>query len=280
MRFLLTLWRYLIGWKPAPVAWEQAVRCTHGVVTHRNSDDELRGVAALGVRHIRTTYYSRESDAVNATWPHKLALMDTLGIEPLMILHDFSLDKAIIHRVVDEFPTRLWQIGNESNAHPAYWLGDPAKYAALMRELVAAHPSTRFAGMGMAFNYQQAGYLKSYLAEGGPLLSAWCIHCYGAPIALDKPIRETQAILKNRMPLWITEYGIDRVNQEQAWGPRTTAQLDTEQADEIADVLRRAGPLGVSRTYQYCYHDDTDDGFGLVCKDESPRPSARLFLRP
>lgn len=254
-----------------------AVPCVHGVVTHRNSDTELRGVAALGVRHVRTTYYARESAEVNAAWPQKLATMDALGIEPLMILHDFDQDVDVIHRVVRQFPERLWQIGNEANAYPHYWLGEPAQYARLMRELMAAHPTTRFVGMGLAFNYAQAGYLKAYLAAGGPMLAAWCIHCYGAPISFAVPVRETQAVLQNRMPLWVTEYGIDRAQQEQAWGPRTLAQLDAEQADEIADVLRRAGPLGVSRTYQYCYYDGTDDGFGLVRADESLRPSAVVF---
>jgi hypothetical protein len=253
------------------------VACVHGVVTHRNSDAELAGVAALGVRHVRTTYYSRESDDVNASWGWKLPNMDALGIEPLMVLHDFDQDVAAINRIVSAHPTRTWQIGNEANAYPNYWLHDPANYAGLMRELVTAHPTTKFVGMGLAFSYGQADYLKGYFVFGGPILTAWCIHCYGVPIALDVPVAETQAVLKGRMPLWVTEYGINRVDQERAWGPRTTEQIDAEQAKEIGDVIARASSLGISRTYQYCYFDGTDDGFGLVRTDGSLHPAATLF---
>lgn len=69
----------------------------------------------------------------------------------------------------------------------------------------------------------------------------------------------------------------DLANQEQAWGPRTDAPVDADQDKEMRDVRARAGSLGVSRTYAYCWWDNTDYEFGLTRRDGSLRPAALHF---
>lgn len=266
---------------PPPIA--PAVHCVHGVVSHRNSG-ELGGLKALGVKHARVTYYPKESAAACAAWDWHLPLFDVAGVEPLICVHDFDNATDAVLVMADltmRYPNRLWQVGNEYDAQPwRGWCHTGAQYAVLMQRIVAACPAgTRFAGMGLASwkddLVRQPAFLRDYLYAGGPPLVAWCLHTYGVPVlpAMRAKVKATRAILGDRWPLWITEYGIDRFAQEKAWGPRTDAELDEEHRTTVAEVTANAGVCGVSRTYHYCYWDATDTGFGLVRSDESARPA-------
>ena len=284
MRFLRALLALFAKPKPTPVPVPPVVvppyvappvAAQHGINTHRNSAEEIQAVADLGCRHARVTVYTANPVDVQS-WAWKIPAMEAQGITPLLCVHDFDQRNNAIVQMVNlttTFPNRTWQVGNEANAYPDYWLHDPAQYASLMQSLLVICPNARFVGMGMAHGNGATDYLKGYLAAGGPLLDAWCIHLYGVPVNIDAIVRETQAVLKGKMPLWITEYGIDGAAQIAAWGPQTPAQLDAEQRLTVQRVTEAAGPLGVSRTYCYAMWDDQDYGFGITRKDDAHRPS-------
>jgi len=258
---------------PAPI-----VPCAHGVILHRCSQEEIDGCLALGVRHVRVTYYTKASPAVNDAWRWKLLAFDAIGIEPLIIVHDVdSSDQAVLvlTQLTALYSGRTWQVGNEWDGNLQHWCHTGGQYAVLMQRIVAACPGQQFVGMGLSFSAAQPNFLRDYLAAGGPELVAWCIHTYGVPVlpAMREKVKATQAVLQNRWPLWITEYGIERSSQEAAWGPRTDAQVDEEHRLTVAQITANAGVCGVSRTYHYCYWDDRDFAFGLVRRDESRRPA-------
>lgn len=289
MRRLLAFLAALFGKRkptPIPPYVAPAVPCTHGVIAHQLTGNVAQ-MDELGCKLARITYYVREPDPkYHENWAWQLPYFDAHGIEPLIIIHDTdSADHTVetLVRLTGLYPNRLWQIGNEWNA--GEWsrggFGNTGtKYAEIMRRLIAACPvGTRFVGVGLAYNYAQPEYLRSYLAAGGPTLKAWCIHVYGVPVTLTSTVQETQDVLRGRMPLWITEYGIDRTQQELAWGPRTDAQIDEEQRRTVAEVTQNAGRLGVSRAYHYDMNDDSDFGFGLVRADGvTKRPSWYAML--
>jgi hypothetical protein len=257
---------------PPPII---AVACTHGVVSHKSAGD-LDDLKALGVKIVRLTYYVRNPDSTHWTW--QLPLFDAAGIEPMLVVHDTDSVEHTVATMADltrRYSNRLWQVGNEWNAS-GWSRGDFAitggQYAVLMQRVIAACPAgTRFCGVGLAFNYAQATYLADYLAAGGPTLEAWCIHTYGVPNTPRLTVGQTQAVLKGRMPLWITEYGIEKASMEQAWGPQTDAAFEEEQRKEMIDLLAVAGSLGVSRTYYYCMSGD--EKFALVMDDGRHRPA-------
>lgn len=283
MRRLLCRW---FGWfcpkvtltPPAPVI--VPVTCVHAVVSHKSAGD-LDELKALGVKKVRLTYYVRNPD--NSHWTWHLPLFDAAGIEPMIVVHDFdSMDQSVevMRDLTTRFPGRRWQIGNEYNFHG--WSKDDfayhgGQYAVMMQRIIAAcPPGTRFVGCGLAFNFDQVGYLRDYLAAGGPILEAWAIHAYGVPVVLDTTVRPTQAMLAGKMPLLVTEYGINRADQVQAWGPRTDAQIAEEQRRTLVDVTSHAGALGVSETYWYCLSGDLP--FALV-DDAGIRSPAWLALQ-
>jgi hypothetical protein len=67
------------------------------------------------------------------------------------------------------------------------------------------------------------------------------------------------------MPLWITEYGIEKAAMEDAWGPQTDAAFEEEQRRLVVDIVANAGKIGVARTYYYCMSGD--ERFALVMND-------------
>jgi len=281
----------VFGWwcpKPLPIVVPPIIaptaRCAMGCVAQRGAGD-IAGMVALGAKIVRVTFYTAQDTPQYrtdiASW---LTQFDAAGIEPVIVVHDFqnaTNAPAMMASLVASFPNRTWQVGNEYNGQPwrekspGWGPGSTTGtfYAGLMQQVVAACSAARFVGMGLAFNFAQAQFLADYIAGGGPTLEAWCIHVYGCPYNANVTVPETTAVLQGKMPLWITEYGIEEASMVAAWGPQTLAQCDAEQCKEMAALLAVAGSLGVSRTYYYCYWDDTDTGFGLVRKDESHRPA-------
>lgn len=246
----------------------------HGVVSHKSAGD-LTELQTLGVKIVRLTYYVRNTD--NSHWPWHLEAFDAAGIEPMLCVHDTdSIEHTVttLAALTRQFPNRLWQVGNEWNA--SGWSHNDfavkgKQYAVLMRRVMAACPvGTRFCGVGLAFNFAQAAYLADYLAAGGPMLEAWCVHTYGVPNYPRATILDTQTVLRGRMPLWITEYGVEKAAMDKAWGPQTDAAFEEEQRKEMVDLLAVVPTLGVNRTYYYCFSGDLR--FAMLMDDGRRRP--------
>lgn len=300
MHWLRALLARLFGHTPMPpvVPILSVPRTTLGVCGHRWSGVELDGLIAIGCQHVRIDYYTQDTQEAHDSYERRLADSDAAGIEPLILVHDFPT-LAEVPRVMatltTRFPGRLFQVGNEYDAqpwrkeHPDWrgWTDSGASYAKLMNAVRAACPTARFVGMGLALDgVGQAKYLSEYLAAGGPMLEAWCIHSYGCPVSPTKAL-PTHAVLKGRMPLWVTEFGQNKWQIEAAWGAHTDASCEAEVAKQITAWIADAPKNGVTRAYVYCYFDGQDEGpnqgFGLVRPDESRRPSwntIHTFLLP
>lgn len=277
-----------------PFALVPVPRTEVGTVIHRGGGQEIDGLAALGVRHARHTFYTAEDGVTpdyRGVFKARLDYLDVKGIEPLLLVWDFTdMDHAVatMADLTRFYPNRLWQVGNEYDAKPwQSWCHTGAQYADLMRRVVAAcPPSTRFVSMGLATADWHAPpiapdasrrqtFYREYTLANGPALLAWCLHVYGLPQGrvLAEQVTEFQQALRGAAPLWLTEFGTDRGDIEHAYGPQTLAQVDAVQADTMREVVTRAPALGIARAYQYCYWSENDDGFGLVRRNDTPRPS-------
>jgi hypothetical protein len=259
MSTLLCRW---FGWfcpvppvPPVPVA-----RCALGCVAQRGSQSEIDGMAALGVKHARVTFFTaQDSPQYRATRTAMLLALDAKGIEPLIVVHDFPTAAEIPSTMADlttAFPGRLWQIGNEYDAQPwreqnAGWGPKStagAFYALIMRAVVAACPGQRFVGMGLATTAsgdaaRWQAFAWSYFAAAGPTMEAWCIHAYAN---VPAQVADMQVALLHRWPLWVTEYN--------------------------AVPIPAFAAVGVSRAYWYCYWSGSGPA-GLVNADDSHRAS-------
>lgn len=240
-----------------------------GVVVHVATPDVVAAVQATGVKHVRWTLYLADErtdpQAAPFYWADSLRLFDQAGLTPLIIVHDFARRDDIVptmQRLTAQFPHRLWQIGNEWDY--AHWPKDRwfagltgAGYAQILREVQAAIPGIQMVGQGCCWPVNatatdalasQSRFLDSYLAANGPTLRAWCLHAYGNDNHMPVLAADALQRLNGRMPLWVTEFGSNRTDQEQ--GLIWTA------------TLASAKQAGVERLYGYCMAGD--DGFGIM----------------
>lgn len=283
--------RFLCCWfrrgclKPSPVYIPVPVAsCTHGVVIQRGSQGEIDGVAALGAKVVRMTYFTANEVDPNyrRDFEGRLLALDAKGIETLLVVHDFPAWEAVAPKMADlvqSFPNRTWQLGNEYDAQPwRGWGNTGARYATLMRDVVTACPGQRFVGMGLASAdgqgipgvapdiTRQPQFLRDYLAANGTMLAAWCLHLYGTLATITAKANATSQVLAQRMPLWLTEYN-------QSTPPDIS---DATEVQIVSDVTANAARLGVSRTYFYDYWDGPGSR-GLVRNDDTHRPAWDTF---
>lgn len=240
-----------------------------GVVVHMATPPVVAAVKATGVRHVRWTLYlaDERTDPVAAPlyWDESLRQFDDAGLTPLIIVHDFARREDIVpvmQRLTQRYPNRLWQIGNEWEYAlwpKSRWFAGltGAGYAQILREVRAALPEIQLVGQGCCWPVNataseaivsQSRFLDSYLAANGPTLRAWCIHSYGNDNFLPVLAAEALQRLNGRMPLWVTEFGSN--------------QTDGEQALLWSATLASAKLAGVERLYGYCFAGD--DGFGIM----------------
>lgn len=263
--------------KPTPV-YVPVASCTHGVVIQRGSQGEIDGIAALGVKVCRMTYYTaQETEATyRQAFEARLLALDAKGIETLIVVHDFAARDQVASQMgvlVQAFPGRVWQVGNEWDAQPwKGWGTTGTDYAALMQSVVASCPSARFVGMGLASAdgeplgvaadaVRQPTFLTDYVMAGGPALEAWCLHLYGDIGQAMIRVTATQRVLDNRFPLWVTEYNA-----------RGRPVSDATAVQVVTDMTASAARLGVSRAYVYDYWDGPGTA-GLVREDDTHRPA-------
>lgn len=277
MSFLASIFPCL---RPKPVPPVAApVPC--GLVAHVCDDREVAALKAMQVSTVRTTYYTQGTEP--GEFEQRLARLRAAGIEPLVVTHDFRTlmadwIAATMGNMDTRFPGTLWQVGNEWNTsgHP---YGKGGKYASLIEAIRAASPAIRLVGMGLGSDDNQDLYLAEYLVAKLAPLEAWCVHCYGVPLqpAFDKYPALAIQRLNGYMPVWVTEFGVDRSALEQAWGPLTVAQCDTHQAEFIRGALASTATSGVERVYGYALRDGDDTGFGVTRMDYTPRSAALVI---
>ena len=273
---MASFWCRWFHWNcpPKPFVSTPIAFTNHGVNIARAAGIELDGLKNLGVKFVRHTFYTKQDTGdYDGIFRARLLALDALGIETLIVVHDFDSAYEISSKMaelVKRYPNRLWQIGNEWDA--ATWVpfgNTGAQYAEIMREVIKVCPNTSFVGMGLATSdvpntppdiIRQPKFLTDYLNNSGPLLKAWCIHIYGHPVinTFKSLVTATQQVLKQRMPLWVTEYG--------------TFDDDETERQMIVDITTNAPKYGVSRTYQYCFWAG-DSNFGLVDRNDNPRPA-------
>lgn len=267
-----------------------------GVGVH-GSPDEAVQLQALGVKHTRLTFWTKlDSPQYEREHEARMSWLRAHGVEPLVVVHDFFpyaiLPDTMLARLAARFPGTTWQILNESDVLPGWRDGRIQllyrgyDYAYLMYFTAAAmrraDPTVKLVGMGMAGHegepwhmapgwVQVDQFTKEYLATPwAPMLDAWAIHVYGGPLAnvLEAKVLSTRRALNGKMPLWVTEIGMDRANAEGAFSRQwTAAQVDSVQSAETMKAIAKANELGIERLFIYQLWTADDDGFGLLRAD-------------
>lgn len=247
-----------------------------GVVSH-GTPLEAEQTVALHMHDVRVTYDpALRSVDYDATFAARLLHFRDQGVTPLVVVHHFTAGTDIASTVADlthRFPGTVWQVGNEGDAEVNGGMTG-TQYAALMRSVVALAPEARFVGMGLSCTdntpwsrtpdvVRQPAFLRAYLAAGGPMLDAWAIHTYGADLAHAVTVRvqATNAVLRGRMPLYLTEIGYDTID-------------DATQSAQLVAGLNAAHQNGVTRAYLY----DLWDGPGNFGLYQSDRITARAVV--
>lgn len=218
-----------------------------GAVIHTNAFD-LSTLQATGVRYARVTRYVQDGPASLAGFGAKLAALDALGIEPLIVVHDFPSPASVyehMRELVAMFPNRTWQVGNEWDAGESMtWTDEPMRggtYARLMAPLVLAFRNARFVGMGLGGS-TPGWFLRDYLVEGGLPLTAFGLHAYDGG-ERDR-VGESLMALNGQGILWLTEFG---------------ARTASEQLTALSSVRNLRA---VDRAYAYAVQ--SSDGFTLA----------------
>ena len=273
--------------QPAPVVAAASLPALRVGVGSHGSPDEARQLASLGTL-TRITYSAVDRAArgeqYDAEFAARLVDLRTHGLDVLVVVHDFfskmPYDQIVplMASLAKRHPGTAFQIFNEADAQPWYRGGDCAGLmAALLPAMKAADSTCSVVGMGlactdgqswafMADGVRQPLFLTEYLKANGPTLDAWCIHVYQMPLAkrVTQLVQATQSVLQGRMPLWITECGMDDVTL-QANG--ITVGFDAMQSAEIVGAREAAAKVGAARLYIYNLWTNDETGFGVLRAD-------------
>lgn len=269
-----------------------------GVGSHGNAN-EAGQLASLGSLTRVTFYLQKDNAQYRREFAARLVDLRTHRLDVMTVVHDFGRDTVQqMVSLATSFRGMTWQVLNEADARRL----TGATYARLMSRMVpavrAVDATARFVSMGLSSTDGQpwafspdtvrlVAFTRAYLDANGPMLDAWCVHVYGLPLneAVSTRVRAVRGILNGRMPICISEMGVDRAHIERVLGKRTTAAIDSIQAREIENGLAAAQREGVTRVWLYQLWTNDDDGFGVLranAKTERPVAAAirRFTARP
>lgn len=243
-----------------------------GVGTHSTGDATM--LRSLGTI-TRITHYPSQDLRETAA---RVQALRAVGLEVVVVQHAFSgspfADTAsAIAALAAACPDALIQVLNEPETLISGYV-----YADLMRRVVVAAPrGTRLLGAGLGTVDNR--FTAQYLAHDGPTLHAWSLHVYGLPLAESLRVRvgAVRQQLGDRMPLWVTEIGVDADAVRSAWPtvPQTPAHIDEIQAKEMQHALHVAAILEVPVVIAYQLQSGGDTGFSFLRNDGSERPVAQ-----
>jgi hypothetical protein len=253
-----------------------------GLVVHRLTAAHARAVRALGVRHVRWTWYPGDrpalDDALAVAATHGLWLTVVLtGWPPAMwggaclavLTHPLG---GGVHAIQCGNEPDSQQLGGVPTSEPALAGVD---YGALY-ETALAHVRAE-AGLLAAARVWPAGLGGDHPGEvvrgiaaawkhSGHVPPALCLHAYGPPMApgLATRVQQVRAMCASLgwdVPIVCTETGIrdgELSTHPGAWA----ATLDT------------ARRLQLPRVFAYCLDADADDGYSLLRADGTLTASA------
>jgi len=233
-------WGLTLGgsaWGALPAA-AQASRPVLGINAHILTDEYIRHVRALGLRHVRTTLlwplWRENFQAYRTAWDELVDRSSDAGLRLLVVAHNWPADRPVVAAGVDRemmdrfgdfmadqarrYPgVEAWQLWNEQDL----WVQAPfgagrgipmqrrgENYAEQLR---IAYPRIKQANRraivvsGGTAEHPSSGFLTGMM-QGEAACDAVAIHAYGPWEQARERIVTARRIVGER-PLWVTECG-------------------------------------------------------------------------
>lgn len=296
------------AWLPAPLLGMAGSRGAPllGINTHLLTAAAIRQVRDLGLGHVRTTIYwplwERDHEGYRSAMAAGLARTEAAGLEVLVVVHNAwgdvfhtGVDPAMWDRFADwvaglalRFPSvEAWQLWNEQEVWVQAPFGAGATPRASGREtgrsyarqLELAYPRIKQANpralvvTGGTADHPQGrwrGFLRGMM-ESEPPCDAVALHSYGLWSRARGMLTEAREAIGPRLPLWLTEFGMDRPDRFSE-----DRHLETWRSVIVGNERE---PLA-ARLYPYCLQTDPrHPGHGLFAPGGAPRPAYEWLRR-
>lgn len=281
-------------WAPLAAAEIQAGRPILGINAHMLTQEYIRHLQALGIRHVRTTvlwpWWREDASAYRAAWKEVVDRSTDAGLRLLVVAHNWPSDRPVVASGVNtgmmdrfadfvadqarRFPSvEAWQLWNEQDL----WVQAPfgagrglpmarrgEHYADQLR---LAYPrikqgnSRAVVVTGGTAEHPSSGFLAGMM-ESEPPCDAIAVHAYGPWGQSKERIAAARNIVGGHAPIWVTECG-SRTHEISEAGQLA----DWRSAIEGNDRERLA-----ARLYPYALLS-TAWGHSLIGSNGAPRPA-------
>lgn len=279
-----------------------------GVGAHELTEQSVRRLRDLGVRHVRTTLYWGlwvDDAAYRGRFVRGIERALEAGIEPLVVVHQQPsggyADRERVYRAFASFlaaradqlrGVRYWQLWNEMDVaftdvfgagREDVRLRERGRNYAHMLDLAypaikRANPNAVVVTGGIASELG-GGFLQG-MYDGNAQYDVLAVHSYGFPVAPSlrdrgRDARRIMAAHGDSRPLWNTEFGMEAAVVPRDW-PSTPADIDGYHLDAWRESVRVNDQEGIyQRVYGHVLEQGGDLSFDLIRTDGSPRPAYR-----
>ena len=278
---------------PFAAAWQ--AQPVLGLNVHVLTEEYIRHVQALGVRHVRTTLlwplWAENALAYRLAWKELIDRTTDAGLQLLVVAHNWPADRPVVPSKIDRgmmdrfadfianqarlYPqVEGWQLWNEPDMWVQAPFGAGAKESmprrgeAYATQLRLAYPRIKDANRralvvsaGTA-DHPSSGFLEGMM-EHEPPCDAVAIHAYGDWAAVRERLTAARRIVHGR-PLWVTECGSG--SHRAAAAAQAADWESTIRGNEAENLAQRVYPYALFTT---------EPGHTLLNRDGSARPAYR-----